>query len=154
MAPLFLLDSMLGSLARWLRIGGLDVEYRRDAADEDLLAETEGSGRVLLTRDEVLARRAKKRGVEVLLLRSQSDEAALREVVAAFGLRLNPEASRCPKCNGALRVASQEEVEARVPERTRSRVTEYWVCATCGGVYWRGSHWERITRTLNEAMRG
>ncbi|MCK4438633.1 hypothetical protein KAV47_06135, partial [Candidatus Bathyarchaeota archaeon] len=37
MKPRFLVDSMLGSLARWLRIGGYDAEYRRDAEDDSLM---------------------------------------------------------------------------------------------------------------------
>ena len=55
------MDAMLGSLARWLRIGGYDTEYERDCADDSLLVLAESKDRVLVTRDEVLAERAKKR---------------------------------------------------------------------------------------------
>jgi hypothetical protein len=61
--PRFLLDGMLGSLARWLRIMGYDALYVRDASDADMLARLVGNDRTLLPRDRQLADRAGGRGL-------------------------------------------------------------------------------------------
>ncbi|MEK6978205.1 MAG: DUF5615 family PIN-like protein, partial [Candidatus Hydrothermarchaeota archaeon] len=61
-------DSMLGRLARWLRISGYDVVYVAGMEDDEILemASAEG-GRVLVSRDEDLCRKAAKAGVQYVL---------------------------------------------------------------------------------------
>jgi uncharacterized protein with PIN domain len=151
MRPRFLVDSMLGSLARWLRICGYDAEYRRDADDESLMEEASGTGRVLLTRDRVLAVRAKKRDVEAFLVEGENDVEQLGGVAAALGLELDPSSSRCPKCNGSLTRVGRDRVQGLVPEASLEAFDVFWVCDSCGGVYWRGSHWDQIASTVEEA---
>jgi uncharacterized protein with PIN domain len=153
MGPRFLVDSMLGSLSRWLRITGFDAEYRRDADDEDLLSEASASGRVLLTRDRALAARAAKRGIKALLLETDDDADQLAVVAASLKLELDPSNSRCPKCNGALVKAEKERIVEQVPEASLAAFDEFWVCRDCGSVFWRGSHWDKIVSTLEKAGR-
>lgn len=151
MKPRFLVDSMLGSLARWLRIGGYDTEYRRDADDDSLMEEASRTGRVLLTRDRVLVLRAKKRGVETILVEGEGDVEQLGALAAALGLELDTSNSRCPRCNGSLTQVDRDQVRDRVPEASLEAFDVFWVCGSCGGVYWRGSHWDQIASTLEEA---
>ncbi len=151
MKPRFLVDSMLGSLARWLRISGYDAEYRRDADDDSLMEEASRSGRVLLTRDRVLAVRAKKRDIEAFLVNGEGDVEQLGELAAALGLELDPSSSRCPRCNGILTRVERDQVRDRVPEASLEAFDVFWVCGSCGGVYWRGSHWDQIASTIKEA---
>jgi len=151
MKPRFLVDSMLGSLARWLRIGGYDAEYRRDAEDDSLMEEASRTGRILLTRDRVLVLRAKKRGIETILVEGAGEVEQLGALAAALGLELDPSNSRCPKCNGSLTRVSRNEVRDRVPEASLEAFDVFWVCGSCGGVYWRGSHWDQIASTIEEA---
>lgn len=139
---------MLGSLARWLRIGGYDTEYVKDSPDDCLLVQAEEQGRVLVTRDEVLSERARKRGIRHILLESGSDEDALARIASELGIVYDPISSRCPKCNGVLRSVPKGEVEGKIPEGTYRVVDEYWRCEGCGSFYWRGSHWPRIVETL------
>lgn len=153
MSPRFLVDSMLGTLARWLRITGFDAEYRRDADDGDLLDEAGSSGRVLLTRDRALAARAAKRGVRALLVEGEDDAAQLSMVARSLGLRLDATNSRCPKCNGDLVKAEKELIAKQVPEASLNAFDEFWVCSGCGSVFWRGSHWSQIVSTLKKAGR-
>lgn len=151
MKPRFLVDSMLGSLARWLRIGGYDAEYRRDAEDDSLMEEASKTGRILLTRDRVLVLRAKKRGVETILVEGEGEVEQLGALAAALGLELDPSNSRCPKCNGSLTRVSRDEVRDRVPEASLEAFNVFWMCGSCGGVYWRGSHWDQIASTIEAA---
>lgn len=148
MAPRFLLDGMLGSLTRWLRIGGYDTEYRKDVEDDELVDEALRWSRILLTRDEMLVIRAKRKGVESTYIKSERYEEALAQLSAEYGLTFDPTQSRCPKCNHTVEKLAKADVEGRVPEGTYRVIDDYWACLQCGSVYWRGSHWLKIVETL------
>ncbi|MBD0324072.1 MAG: hypothetical protein ICV72_11905, partial [Aldersonia sp.] len=53
----FVLDVHLGTLARRMRLLGIDTAYRNDAADAELVAQAAAERRVLLTQDRGLLRR-------------------------------------------------------------------------------------------------
>ena len=153
MRPLFLLDGMLGALSRWLRICGYDAEYLRSAPDEEIIKRAADEGRVLLTRDRQLYRKAVRAGLEALLVEGKSDAEKLASVSRRFSLVLDPERSRCPVCGAPLASIDKEAVRDRVPLRTFEAYGEFWACSSCGKVYWRGSHWRNILETLEEASR-
>ncbi len=47
----YVADSMLGRLAKWLRVVGCDVTYFRDIDDDDLISYANDTKRVILTMD-------------------------------------------------------------------------------------------------------
>ena len=149
----FLADGMLGKLTRWLRMLGHDVEYLNDLDDDRLVEKAAVEERVLLTRDVRLFRKASVSGVEAFLVKGRTEVEKLAELARSFGfsLEVDVENSRCPKCNAGIRSVSKEEVAGRIPESTGRFYEEFWICVECGQVYWRGSHWERINRTLGQA---
>jgi uncharacterized protein with PIN domain len=149
MAPRFLLDGMLGSLSRWLRIGGYDTEYRKDTSDDNLIEEAIIEKRILLTRDKVLVKRARKRSVKAIYLENEDDEKELSQLTYELGIILDPTYARCPKCNHLVNKVAKSEVASKVPEGTFNTVNDYCACPSCGSIYWRGSHWPRIVETLN-----
>lgn len=144
---------MLGNLARWLRISSYDAEYHRDIPDNELIEEARKDRRILVTRDEELAYKARKLGLESVYLTSVNDVEELRQLVETYELELDTSKSRCPKCNAELIRIGKEEVAGKVPKGTLQSNEEFWECRNCGGIYWRGSHWTNITETINKAMK-
>src|SRR5512133_346718 len=55
----FILDVHLGTVARWLRLAGVDAAYASDAGDDALIEQANDERRALLTRDRGLLRRRK-----------------------------------------------------------------------------------------------
>jgi len=153
MRPQFLLDGMLGSLTRWLRICGYDAEYLRNASDEELIRRAIDKRRILLTRDRLLYRKAIRAGAQAFFIKGNSDTEKLASVSRKFRLDLDPEKSRCPQCDATLAVVEKEAVEGKVPSRTLEAYNEFWICVSCGKVYWKGSHWRNIIETVDEAMK-
>ena len=152
--PRFAADCMLGTLAKWLRVAGLDCDYAGGMTD-DGLAEVARGGRTLLTRDRALAARCGDRG---LYVESDDLELQLLQVMAAMpGLVEGSEPlSRCLVCNVEVVDAALDEVAARVPQGVLDRVREFWRCPRCDRVYWTGTHvadMERRLRGLVERAR-
>ncbi len=149
----FIADGMLGRLTRWLRLLGNDVKYLQNAPDDELLAVAKRDGRTLLTCDLELHRRAEKSGINSFLIREEDEIKKLAELAKKFGIKLEVEMplSRCPLCNHQIRHVEKARVVGRVNPRTLNAYDEYWECAGCGNIYWRGSHWKKIDETLKKA---
>jgi uncharacterized protein len=150
--PRFLCDPSLGGLARWLRAAGYEAVEAPDTPGRRLPEEAHRRGMVLLTTEaEVLDRRLVARGELVVcwvpsaLRMSEQLEVVLRDL----GLELR--APRCMACGGALVPTAKEIVAPRIPPRTARWKDEYFVCAGCDRLFWQGTHWERIERTLRAA---
>lgn len=144
----FVVDGMLGSLARWLRILGYDTDYANQRDDPELVRIARAEDRVLLTRDRELASR---RGVRTLLVESQSLDDQLAQVTAAFPLPPGTHPGRCSVCNTVLVEATREEVAHRVPRYVLKRHPHFQCCPGCDRVYWRGSHWRNMQARLSKS---
>ena len=59
-------------------------------------------------------------------------------------------APRCMSCGGPLRTADKEALRERIPPKTYRWLDEYFVCSRCGKLFWHGTHWSRIAKTLAE----
>jgi uncharacterized protein with PIN domain len=153
MAPSFLVDGMLGSLNRWLRICGYETEFSGDSSDEELLERGREKGMILLTRDRNLIREARRSGVDAFLVKGSSDEEKLASVAREYGLVLDPVMARCTICGGRLNEVSRDEIAREVPPNSLEAYNEFWRCGGCGKVYWRGSHWARMVDKASEASR-
>jgi uncharacterized protein with PIN domain len=151
--PRFLCDPSLAGLARWLRAAGFEASVGAGVAAHRLPDEARRLGLVLLTTDaEALDRRIVATGelVAVWVPSSLAMREQLRMV--AFDLGLTRREPRCMRCGGALAPAEKEAVRPRIPPRTALWKDDYFLCVACGGLFWQGTHWERIRETLAEAV--
>lgn len=147
----FVVDSNVGRLARWLRIAGFDTLFVRGIDDNRLVRIALDEDRVLLTRDrQILKRRLVTSGrLKVILIEDDEVKAQLRQVLTALNLasELRP-FSLCVECNEPLVPREKGEVEELVPPYVFRTQTQYMQCPGCLRIYWRGTHWERMSREL------
>jgi len=134
---------------------GHDVIYLNETSDDELLELAEGENRILLTRDLELYRRACTRKLDTLYLKGKTTAEKLVEVVkqCKIKLELDTSLSRCPVCGSQIQHVKKSKVINLVPEKTFQRYSDFWMCMSCGKVYWQGSHWEKINNTLEEAKK-
>ncbi|MCL4369598.1 MAG: Mut7-C RNAse domain-containing protein [Chloroflexi bacterium] len=145
MPPCFVVDQMLGQLAKWLRLLGYDTIYSTSLDDADLARLAVAENRVLLTRDTQLARR---RGVRALLVSSDSPPEQLKQVTTELDLLPADALSRCLRCNAPLQSIDRSVVCGLVPPYVWRTQEHFSVCPVCGRLYWRGTHWQRMQETL------
>ena len=153
----FLVDGMLGGLARWLRILGYEVRYDAGAKDNDLLTIAGEENMVLLTRDEELSQRAVANKIASALVVGETEEERLAQMANSFGVRLdtNMAETKCPECGASLIEKSKSDIADEVPEESLKTYDQFWKCSnqSCEKVYWVGSHWKHIRQTLEEAAK-
>jgi len=153
----FLVDGMLGGLARWLRILGQEVRYDPSAKDNDLLGIADEENMVLLTRDEELYRRAIARKISSALVLGETEEERLAQMAKGFGVPLNVDMAetKCPECGSDLKETPKNDLIGAVPQASLKLYNQFWKCTNpkCGKVYWVGSHWKQIGQTLEQARK-
>ncbi|HET7015125.1 MAG TPA: Mut7-C RNAse domain-containing protein [Streptosporangiaceae bacterium] len=133
----FLLDVHLGTLARRLRLLGLDAAYSNQADDDELIEHANAQHRLLLTQDRgLLCRRALRAGAYV---RGARPDDQLADVLDRFSPELSPW-TRCPACNGPLTAVSKARVDPLLRPGTRRTYEDFSQCHDCGKAYWRGAH--------------
>ena len=97
----FVLDVHLGTLARRLRLAGVDTTYANDAGDEALIEQANAERRVLLTQDRGLLRRralwlgAYVRGTRLTTSSATCSTGSGRRLRHGPGAR--PATGRCPR---------------------------------------------------------
>lgn len=140
-----LLDAMCGGIRTILRMVGYDTAYtlERDVESDDAIAAlARAEDRVLVTRDEELARSTPG----AILLHAKETDAQLEELAnVGFDLSLS-DPVRCSTCNGRVVELDEDESTPRsAPDPADQRC---WRCRECGKVYWKGSHWEDVAVRL------
>ena len=147
----FVADGHLGKLVRDLRLLGIDVAYRNNANDRDLLAVMQKETRALLTRDRrLLMHRIVETGY---FPRSQQALEQTIETIQRFELakELTP-FTRCLRCNGRLNRSTKQAVIAQLEPLTRLYYNDFKRCPGCGQAYWRGSHITKLEKRVEKIL--
>lgn len=148
--PRFLLDVHLGTLARRLRLLGVDAAYRNDLGDDALIERAERERRVLLTQDRSLLRR-RKLWFGAYVRGARPDE-QLRDALGRFAPPLAPW-TRCTACNGTLSPVAKEKIAHELPPGTRRTYDTFACCDDCDRLYWKGAHHRRLAAIVSGALR-
>lgn len=137
--PRFVLDVHLGTLARRLRLLGLDCDYATDRDDAELARIASTERRVLLSRDRELLMRSEV--THGYCPRSDDPDQQMLEVARRFlsAEDLAP-LTRCARCNGILVPVAKADVSDEIGSHTRMTQEAFMRCSGCRQVYWPGSH--------------
>ncbi|MBE0477873.1 Mut7-C RNAse domain-containing protein [Candidatus Aerophobetes bacterium] len=150
----FIADSMLGKLARWLRLMGFDTLYYPSIPDEELLKIARQEERIILTKDTELTRRNKDNNL--IHITSSDPYEQIKTVIKTFNL--NPWENlftRCVHCNKPVeKVDDAERIKEKVPFYAYSNHFPFYRCCGCGRIYWEGSHHEKIKMRIKSFLEG
>jgi uncharacterized protein with PIN domain len=155
----FLVDAMLGKLARFLRIFGYDTLYANDLIehfnidpipDEQLLTYAQQSNRVIITKDYPFYKRITEK---VIYLEGEGVYNYLNQITEKYGINLDfkIEKARCTVCNSSLkRIEEKRDIRNLVQQETYNQFNEFYQClnSSCKKIYWKGSHIDDIENKL------
>jgi uncharacterized protein len=145
--PRFLVDAMLGDIARKLRIFGFDTLYMKDTSDSSILEMALHENRIILTRDKEFFRRVVKAGAEGVLMERYDKIDNIANTLLKYGVRslsFNPRTARCACCNGILALIKASDLEGAIPNKILEIRHNFFQCSYCNNIYWEGSHVKRL----------
>lgn len=146
----FVLDVHLGRLSAYLRMLGFDTVYGKSLDDQTLAQISADEDRILLSRDRgLLMRKIVRQGSFIY---STDPFHQFHQVIHRYSLKTQAAPfTRCLKCNGLLNPVEKTEIRHLLLPLTEKHHEEFARCDTCGGIFWKGSHFERMEKIIRAA---
>ncbi len=143
----FVIDNMLGKLARYLRILGYDAIYPPQRAADNCL-KLDLPDRILLTRNSRY--KGQHPNQKVIFIPSENIKQQLAFLINELPIEIRSEKlfSRCLDCNVPVNPIPKIEAQGKVPDKSYNFYTDFSRCPNCGKIYWRGTHTESVLRML------
>ncbi len=148
----FIVDCMLGKLAKWLKILGFDTVYFNKIEDSDFVRLAKEEERVILTRDNGLIEKSGK--MKKLFIESENWEIQIKQVLDAFSLweKVNPN-SRCIECNVLLKDLPKRKARNLVTPFVYERAESFALCPNCQRIFWQGTHFQDMEYKIQEIFK-
>jgi uncharacterized protein with PIN domain len=145
----FILTKELGRLVKWLRILGFDAEYFNQDNLGSLIIQALRDERIILTRNQHLPQ---ARGLKIILIQNEKIKEQVAEILKTLQIKPDSERmfSRCILCNVELVEIAKDKVKDKVPAYVFKTQSNFITCPKCQRIYWSGTHWGNVTKTLEE----
>jgi hypothetical protein len=145
---------MLGKLATYLCIAGVDAAYSRALSLQALIKTAVAEDRCILSRRRDIS--LTDCPVSVYCVNSNYPHEQLKDVITHFAISLDQANffSRCLLCNESLKRIDKPEVIGKVPDYVTSTVSDFSQCPSCNKIYWKGTHYENMLRQLHNLLHG
>jgi uncharacterized protein len=149
----FLVDRMLGKLAKALRLLGYDAIYYQGEDLTQLIHLAREQDRVILTRNTKLSARTPED--RVVRITQDPPDLQLLELHEKGHIVFNEKESfsRCRVCNVLLDGITRKEAEGKVPDFIFHNYQEFYRCSQCGRIYWPGSHQQNMQKRIKEILK-
>ena len=87
---------------------------------------------------------------------SDSPNQQLKQVFKELNIKPDEDMmfSRCIICNTELSEIDKPQVRDKVPEYVFKTQDDFLTCPSCLRIYWQGTHWGNVTKTLKEIDNG
>lgn len=144
----FICDTMLGKLAKRLRILGLDTAYVRSDSD---LASFKPNGEM----PYFFTKRKVQRTLYGNAVYIESDFVTgqlgeIKKIILPYVSQVSV-MKRCIVCNVLLINMNRDDVEGLVPEFVFHKYSLFRTCPSCKKIYWEGSHVKRMQEWITIA---
>ena len=147
----FIADGHLSKLGRDLRLLGLDTLIAEKYDEKEIIHVSNKAKRMILTRNlSLLQHGSTQYGYWV---RNEDPDKQLEEILSRFDLSKSIQPfSRCMSCNGRLVETTLKEVHNDVPPKVREWCDRFHKCNSCGKVYWKGSHYDKLKEKVDRLV--
>jgi len=150
---LFLVDAMLGNIAKKLRLLGFDSEYFSDIDDSELIKKAKNENRMIISKDHYLINKAKKNEISFIYITKENEIDQFLEILEITHLQLTEisgDAARCTKCNSTTSQISKLKIGNKIPQEVLEFNDKFWKCDGCDQIYWEGTHIKNLQKFINK----
>ena len=152
----FLVDAMLGNVARKLRLLGYDSEYT-EIDDSKLIEQAKNEKRIIISKDRELINRAIKHEIKSVYVTQENEIEQFLEILENIPLELHKisgDTARCTKCNSVISEIPKLEIADKVPAKVLEYHDKFWRCNNCSQIYWDGTHIKKLQEFIDKIKLG
>jgi len=150
---LFLVDAMLGNIAKKLRLLGFDSKYVSDIDDSKLIEKAKNENRTIISRDRDLINRAKKNKILSVYITKENEIEQFQEILETTHLEfdeISGDSARCTKCNSPTSKINKFEIANKIPQGVLDYNDKFWKCDGCDQIYWEGTHIKNLQEFVHK----
>lgn len=139
---------MLGKLCRRMRLLGFDSALNPESEGGRFLLKADREKRRAVT---LSTRKTDRPGTPPLVLKNRGVHGQVVELLGSFEQvpELKP-FTRCLECNHFLVDLSPADAKGKVPDKIYENFDSFKACPGCDRVYWKGSHYEAMSREVEK----
>jgi uncharacterized protein len=148
----FLVDHMLGKLAKYLRMLGIDTVYFTQTDVSSLIEKAYQEKRIILSRNTKLKH---IHGLSnFVFINDDQPNKQLTEVLKYFTIHISHDQlfTRCLTCNQKLIVGNHADVKGKVPPYILGTHKAFSLCPQCKKVYWEGTHLKKMKEIIGKVL--
>ena len=147
----FIADINLGDIVRCMRTLGLDVYFDPSMSSRDIIGVSCSEHRIILTKSRKLLKF--KEVSHGILIRPGTTTEQVIKIIDDLDIRKQIKPfTICLVCGFLLERVSKEQIEDRIPPKTKAFCDEYAYCRKCDKIYWKGTHYIRMKKRIDEIM--
>ncbi|WP_457762826.1 Mut7-C RNAse domain-containing protein [Candidatus Nitrosopumilus sp. bin_6a] len=153
----FLVDAMLGNIAKKLQLLGFDAEYCSDIEDLKLIEKSKNEQRTIISKDRELIARARKQNIISVHITKENEIEQFLEILQQIPLEfdsISGDTARCTKCNSLTSQIGKSKISDKIPQKVLEFNEKFWRCDKCNQIYWEGTHIKKIQEFVEKVKLG
>ena len=148
---MFIADINLGDIVKYMRALGFDIYYDVLFSSREIIDISKTENRIILTKSRKLLKF--KEVTHGIFIRPGTTIEQIRRIIDYLDIKddIKP-FSRCLRCNSLLSAIEKKNILDRIPPKTMELCDEYVQCQSCDKIYWKGTHFINMKRTLKQIL--
>jgi uncharacterized protein len=149
---MFLVDHMLGKLAKYLRMLGFDTVYFAQTDVSALIEKGRQEKRIIFSRNTKF--KPTDDFPDFVFINDDQPDKQLREVIKTLKTQFSPEQffTRCLTCNQKLIGVDRDDVKGKVPPYIFGNNKKFLLCPQCKKIYWEGTHLKKMKEIILKVL--
>jgi len=143
----FMLTKELGRITRWLRLLGYDASFFDSDDMKRLFIKAFNEDRIVITKRQNLSN---IKSLKLIYIKGDLLEEQIVELKKRIRLEDRFLFTRCADCNKKVVKVHKNSIKDLVPDYVFKTQKDFFQCPLCKRIFWKGTHWTRAGRFINE----
>lgn len=147
----FIADIDLADIVKYMRALGFDVCFDSSLSARKIVEVSKRENRIILTKSRKLLKF--KEVTHAIFIRSETTEQQIKRIIDFLDIKdsIKP-FSRCLRCNSLVKSVPKESIADRIPLKTKAFCDQYTYCKSCDKIYWNGTHFINMNKTIADIL--
>jgi uncharacterized protein with PIN domain len=147
----FIADIHLGDIVKYMRALGFDVCFDPSLSTRKIIEIAKKKSRIILTKSRQLLKF--KEVTHAIFIRQGTTAEQIKRILDYLDIKDNIKPfSRCLRCNSIVKNISKDSIEDRIPPKTKASCDQYTYCKFCDKIYWKGTHFIKMNKTIDHIL--